>query len=95
MTKRKGKVLKKCNCKCELTGRRRIKKKKNSTCIFYLFISTNISFYYSNFCCSVLYLPYIQLNFISFKFIIQISHHLRNNEIIIIIKNHHKITMLS
>ena len=37
----------------------------------------------------------IQLNFISFKFIIQISHLLRNKEIIIIIKTHYKIIMLS
>ena len=37
----------------------------------------------------------MQLNFISFKFIIQISHLLRIKEIIIIIKIHYKITMLS
>ena len=36
----------------------------------------------------MLYLPDIQLNLISFKFIMQISHHLRNKEIIIIIKTH-------
>ena len=51
--------------------------------------------YSSNFYCSILYLSNIQLNFISFKFIIQNSHLFRNKEIIIIIKTHHKITMLS
>ena len=51
--------------------------------------------YSSNFYCCVLYLLNIQLNFIGFKFIIQISHLLRNKEIIIIIKTHYKITMLS
>ena len=41
----------------------------------------------------MLYLPNIQLNFISFKFIIQISHLLKNKEIINIIKTYHKITI--
>ena len=38
----------------------------------------------------MLYLPNIQLNFISFKFIIQISHLLKNKEIINIKKKKKK-----
>ena len=40
-------------------------------------------------------LPNMQLNFISFKFIIQISNLLRNKKIIMIIKTKHKIKRLS
>ena len=59
--------------------------------VFFIFLSLLIYFqgerYSSNFYCSLLYLPNIQLNFINFKLIIQISHLLRNNKIITIIKS--------